>query len=141
MSDPLLTPPLPVPDADSEGYWQATRDGRLALCRCQVCGTWMHPPLERCRYCDGKNAFEEVSGQGTVFSFIVVRHQAVPGHQVPYVVGVIELAEQPGLRLSAIIDADPAAVTVGAAVRARIVAVGESGFRAPEFTLATGLGG
>ncbi len=133
--DPLLSPPLPVPDPDSAGYWQATREGRLALCRCQECRRWLHPALERCRHCDGKTDFEEASGQGTVFSFIVVRHQAVPGHRVPYVVGIIELAEQPGLHLSAIVDADPAAVTVGAPVRARLVEVGTSGLRAPEFTL------
>jgi uncharacterized protein len=132
---PALSPPLPRPDPDSEGYWRATRDGRLAVCRCLECRTWQHPALERCRYCDGRTGFEEVSGRGTVFSFIVVRHPMIPGRAVPYIVGIIELAEQPGLHLSAIIDADPDTVTVGAAATARLADLGDSDFRAPEFTL------
>jgi len=130
-----LSPPIPVPDADSEGYWAAARAGTLAICRCVECKTWMVPPLERCRYCNGRTAFEEVSGRGVIFSYIVVRHQAVPGHQVPYVVGIVELTEQAGLRLSGVIQADPAAVSIGAPVRATMVDVGTSGFRAPEFLL------
>jgi uncharacterized OB-fold protein len=96
----------------------------------------MHPPLERCRRCGGPTAFEPVSGRGRVFSFIVVRHQAVPGHQVPYVVALVELEEQPGLRVTSVLQAEPDAVTVGAPVEVRLAPVGESGFRTPEFKLA-----
>jgi len=53
----------------------------------------------------------------------------------PYVIGIIELVEQPGLRISAIINADPAAVRIGQQVTMRVVDVGDSGFRVPEFVL------
>lgn len=124
--------PVPVPDVDSAGYWEGARAGRLMLCRADQTGEWIHPPQELSSS-GGPTHFEEVSGRGTIFSFIVVRQATVPGHQEPYVVGVIELDEQSGLRLAGIINADPEIVEIGAAVRARLAEIGSSGFRAPEF--------
>jgi uncharacterized OB-fold protein len=135
VTDALLLPPVPVPDADSAAYWESLRQGTLGVCRCTVCRTRMHPPLEACRSCGAPTAIEPVSGSGTVFSFIVVRHQTIPGHAPPYVVAVIELDEQPGLRMTGVIDADPEAVAVGLPVRARIDEIGDTGFAAPTFEL------
>src|SRR5690606_39511824 len=61
----------------------------------------MHPPLERCRECGNPTAFEDVAGTGVIYSFIVQRQPLVAGYvdQVPYVVALVELDEQPGLRL------------------------------------------
>jgi hypothetical protein len=53
----------------------------------------------------------------------------------PYVVGLVELAEQPGLRINAVIDADPADVRIGQPVQLRIVGLGESVYRIPEFVI------
>jgi uncharacterized OB-fold protein len=78
-------------------------------------------------------AFEPVRGDATVYSFIVVRHPAVPGRELPYVVGLVELPEQRGLRMTAIVDADPHTVTIGMPVHARMVRVGDSDEWAPEF--------
>jgi len=135
VSDALLLPPVPLPDADSEAYWESLRAGTFAISRCSACRTWMHPPLEACRRCGAPTALESVSGKGNVFSFIVVRHPAVPGHAPPYVIAVIELAEQPGLRLTGIVDADPKAVTIGAPVQATVAEIGDSGMFAPRFQL------
>ena len=136
MTDTVrLLPPVPVVDTDSAGYWQALERGVFAICRCSACRLWMHPPLERCRRCGAETAFEGVSGRGTVFTYIVVRHPSVPGFVPPYVVALVELDEQPGLRLSAIVQADPAKVTIGAPVRAVIREIGRSGFSSPVFEL------
>jgi uncharacterized protein len=120
VTDLLGIPPQPVPDFDSEKFWESTAEGRLALCRCQACGCWLQPPLERCRRCAGETAFEEVSGQGSVYSFIVVRQPSVPGYleDLPYVVAVVELPEQKNLRLPArLVDVEPEAVRVGIPVQ------------------------
>jgi uncharacterized OB-fold protein len=130
-----LLQPIPVPDPDSEPFWEGLKNGKLMLCRCDDTGRWIHPPLERSRYTGGPVHFEEVSGDGTIFSYIVARQALVPGRKPPYVIGIIELAEQPGLRLNAIIAADPAEVRIGQAVRMRIVDLGDSGYRVPEFVL------
>ena len=130
-------PPQPVPDADSRGHWEATAEGRLALRRCQECGWWAHPPLERCRRCAGLTAYEAVGGEGTLHSFTVIHRAAVPGFgdQVPYVVGLVDLDEQGGLRLAARIEGVGAGqVHVGQRVRARIVAHPGGEFHVPVFS-------
>ena len=105
MTNPALAAPVPVPDPDTAPYWEGLKVGKLMLCRCDDTGKWIHPPLERSRYTGGPVHFEEVSGDGTVFSYIVVRQALVPGRVPPYVVGLVELVEQPGLRINAVIDA------------------------------------
>jgi uncharacterized OB-fold protein len=135
MTDPLLVPPIPVPDPDTAPYWEGLMNGKLTLCRCDDTGKWIHPPLERSRFTGGSVHFEEVSGEGTVFSYIVVRQALVPGRTPPYVVGLVELVEQPGLRINAVIDCDPADVRIDQRVELRIADLGESGFRIPEFVL------
>jgi len=131
-----LVPPVPVPDPDTAPFWEGLKEGKLMLCRCDDTGKWIHPPLERSRFTGGPVHFEQVSGEGTIFSYIVVRQPLVPGRIPPYVIGIVELAEQPGLRINAIIAADPAEVRIGQPVRMRVVDLGDTGFRVPEFIVA-----
>jgi uncharacterized OB-fold protein len=129
-------PPQPLPDPDSQGFWQATADGRLALCRCQECHLWLQPPLERCRACGGATAFEPVSGRGRLYSFIVVHQPAVPGYRdkLPYIVGLVELAEQSGLRLPGRIEGVEASkLADGSPLRVEIVDHPGGPYRVPIF--------
>ena len=69
----------------------------------------------------------------------MVRHPAVPGYleDLPYVVAIVDLDEQEGLRLPGrLLDADPARVDVGRAVRAEIVDLPGGDFRVAAFRLA-----
>lgn len=80
--------------------------------------------LERCRACTGEIAFAPIAGTGRLRSFIVVRHGAVPGYlnAIPYVVGLVELDDQPGLRLiGRVLDVRPAELDCGALVRADVI--------------------
>jgi uncharacterized protein len=116
VADP--PPPRPTPDVDSAPYWAAARDGRFALCRCTSCRQWLQPPLERCRYCAAATSFEEASGTGTIYSFIVIRHPSVPAfvRRLPYVVALVDLDE--GVRLPGrIVGMDPEVVQVGLRVQ------------------------
>jgi uncharacterized OB-fold protein len=130
-------PPQPVPDCDTQGFWDATAAGNLALCRCVECGTWMHPPLERCRACGGPTRFDPVAGTGTVYSFIVLHRESVPGQGPgPHVLAEIDLDGVLGVRLTGrVVGVDPADVKVGARVSARIVDVPGGPFRQPEFVV------
>jgi uncharacterized OB-fold protein len=135
VSDLAALTPQPLPDPDTQAFWDSLQAGTFGICRCQQCGLWMHPPLERCRACAGPVVVAPVSGAGTVFSFIVVRQGTVPGRLPPYVVATVELAEQPGLHLIAVVDADPARMRVGASVHARVVPLPGGEFCVPEFEL------
>jgi uncharacterized OB-fold protein len=129
-------PPQPVPDVDTEGFWAATADGRLALCRCAACGLWLQPPMERCRRCAAPTAYEDVAGTGTVYSFIVQRQPSVVGYldALPYVVALVELDEQRGLRLpSRLVGVEAEAVHVGMRVRAELVDLPGGDYKIPVF--------
>lgn len=136
VDEGFALPPQPLPDPDTRGFWQATAAGRLALCRCRECGLWLQPPLERCRRCAGPTRFEPVSGEGRVFSFIVTRHPCCPGYldRLPYVVALVELDEQPGLRLAArLVGVRPEDARVGQRVRAGLEDLPGGDFRVPVF--------
>lgn len=135
MNEATLYPPQPLPDADTAGFWEATAEGRLAMCRCQDCGLWHQPPLERCRRCAGPTAFDDVAGTGTVATFIVQRQAAVAGYlDGPYTVGLVELDEQTGLRLPArIVGIEPEDVRCGLRVRAEIVDLPGGSYKVPVF--------
>jgi uncharacterized protein len=135
-ADMLGVPPQPAPDADTQGFWDATANGELAICRCRSCRLWLQPPLERCRACAGETAFERVSGAGEVYTFIVVRQPSVPGYldDLPYVVAVVELDEQTGLRLPGRLEGvEPGEVRVGMRVRAELVPLAGGDFTVPVF--------
>ncbi len=61
-----------------------------------------------------------MSGRGTVFTFTVCHQQFNPSVPTPFVVALIELAEQAGLRLTAnVVGCDPEAVYSGMPVEVR----------------------
>jgi uncharacterized OB-fold protein len=129
-------PPQPAPDVDSEPFWAAAADGRLALCRCTECRRWLQPPLERCRHCEAATTFEPVAGTGTVYSFIVQRQASVVGYldRLPYVVALVELDEQSGLRLpSRLVGVEPDDVTVGMRVAVEFADLPGGDYTVPVF--------
>ena len=64
---------LPQPDRITEGYWDALREHRLVLQRCGGCETFQHPPDRTCRFCPGEDmTWEEVSGKGTLYTYVIV---------------------------------------------------------------------
>ena len=129
-------PPQPMIDVDSEGFWRAAREGRVALCRCRECRRWIQPPLERCPSCAGQTAFEDAAGTGEIYSFIVVHHPSVPAFaaDLPYVIALVSLDE--GVRLPGrLLDERGAGVQVGQRVRAEIIDVPGANERVVAFRL------
>jgi uncharacterized OB-fold protein len=90
----------------------------LAARRCAGCSRLaVAAPTEPCPHCGalGGDSFP-VSGQGRLISWTVIRiAPARYAAEVPYTVGVLELAE--GMRLTARVTGDPEALRAGQAVR------------------------
>jgi len=129
-----LRPP-PQPDEITRFYWEAAAEGRLVLQRCEACSRFQYPPELVCTYCQHEG-FEptEVSGQATLYSFAIVERAFHAGfvNQVPYVLAMVELAEQPGLRmLTNILDADPEELAIGMELELCFDAIGEQ--QLPQF--------
>jgi succinate dehydrogenase/fumarate reductase flavoprotein subunit/uncharacterized OB-fold protein len=102
----------PARSSDTAFFWEALDEGRLTAQRCSSCSALRHPPGPACPRCHSL-AWEvaELSGRGTVYSFIVQHHPLPPGFTQPAVVGLIELEE--GLRMVSNILAAPEAITIG----------------------------
>jgi hypothetical protein len=99
MSD-LVPKPKPRPAPESLPYWQAARDHRLALPKCEDCQKFWFPPSRTCPHCLSTNfSFQNVSGKGKIFSFVTFHRVYRPAftNDVPYVVALIELDEGPRL--------------------------------------------
>jgi uncharacterized OB-fold protein len=111
---PRLTP-------DNEHFWTGGAEGELRFLRCGACGEWVHPPSPICPRCLGRSlAPEAVSGRGVVHTFTVNHQPWYPGLDPPYVIAIVELPEQAGLRLTTnLVGVEPDAVGIG--MRLRVV--------------------
>ena len=107
---------LPSLEGPTAFFWTSGPDGRLRFLGCS-CGYLIHPPAPFCPSCGERElAPSPVSGRGTLYSF-TINHQPWDGTADPYVIGLVELPEQLGLRLlTNIIDIDPADVRIGMAL-------------------------
>lgn len=114
-------PPLPELHFENVPFWTGGSKGELLVARCRPCGLWIHPPLPRCPVCRvAEVAAEPVSGRGRVHTFTVNRHAWFPGQSVPYVLAIVELAEQPGLRVTTrLVGIGPEEAGIGLPVRVR----------------------
>ena len=91
---------LPALTPDTAPFWQGGAQGVLRIHHCSACIRWFHPPGPICPRCGSfEVAPRAASGRGKVLSF-TVNHQAWTAElKAPYVVAIVELAEQAGLRL------------------------------------------
>ena len=112
--------PVPLPNQANRFYWDAAREHRLVLQRCDSCHLFQYPPDVVCVHCQSLAMTPtQVSGTGTLYSFATVERAFHPGFadKLPYVVGLVELDEQPGLRmLTNIVDSSAHELSVGMAL-------------------------
>ncbi|MCZ7526239.1 MAG: OB-fold domain-containing protein [Acidimicrobiia bacterium] len=127
MSSELLLPDLD--DEDTAPFWEATARGVLAIQACGSCGRLRMPPRPMCPHCRSLEArWQEVSGRGTVWSFVVPHPPLLPAYAelAPYNVIVVALDDDPAIRLvgnllasadGGIDEVDPATIEIGEPVR------------------------
>lgn len=90
----------PLVTDENRHYWQGGAEGELRFQACRACDHFLHPPAPVCPECLGREIeVRASSGRGVVHTFTVNHHPWVPGFDPPYVVAIVELADQPGLRL------------------------------------------
>ncbi len=94
---PRVTPPL---TDDNREFWTSGARGELRLPRCAACDRWIFPPTLHCADCGGPAVYAPLSGRGRVFTFTVNHHRFHPEVPVPYVIAIVELVEQDGLRFT-----------------------------------------
>jgi uncharacterized protein len=116
---------LPRLDDRNRPFWTGGREGKLLILRHRGTGRWVHPP-ERVALDADHLTPQPVSGKGSIFTFTVNHHRYHPDVPVPYVIALVELDEQVGLRLPAnIVNCPTEQVHIGMRVRVRFEDHGE----------------
>ena len=116
-------------DPAARPFWEGTARGELLIQTCADCGTMRMPPRPMCFACRSiRVSWTKASGRGRVWSFVVAHPPLLPAYAefAPYNVIVVELAEDPALRMvgnlvtstdGPINQVAPATITIGMPVR------------------------
>ena len=92
---------LPQLTPENEHYWKGGARGELTFLRCGACGTYIHPPSPLCPECLSKQlAPAAVSGRARLLTWTVNHHPWIPGFEPPYLIAIVEIEEQRGLRIT-----------------------------------------
>lgn len=108
----MTAPGFPLPETDWEPtapFWAAAAERRLSLPRCDACGRLVWYPDGACRRCGATEmTWVDLTGRGTLFSWVVVRQVFLPQYDPPYVTALIAVDEDPDVRLATrLVDVDP----------------------------------
>ena len=115
---PKITPPVPQPESDF--YWEKCKEGELWLRHCKSCDKTYFYPRDLCPMCFSRNTdWIKTDGKGTLHTFAIVHRGPTPAFRdkAPYVTAVVEL--QGGARMPTNlveIDPDPAVIKCGMAL-------------------------
>lgn len=110
---------LPRLTAETAPFWHGGSAGILNIHHCGSCNRYFHPPAPVCPTCWSLEVGPRaVSGRGTVMTYTVNYQVWHPDLQVPYVIAIIELEEQAGLRITSnVIGVLPEQMAVSMPVR------------------------
>ena len=114
MSTPSKRP-LPMLTDSNRFFWTSGSDGRLRFLRCTACLNYIHPPVPVCDKClSMEQEVVVVSGRATLAAVTVNHQMWIPTIEPPYVIGIVEIQEQPSVRLTTnIVGCDAADVHIG----------------------------
>ncbi|GGP36452.1 Zn-ribbon domain-containing OB-fold protein [Streptomyces melanogenes] len=102
----------PVTDDDGAPFWEYAARGELRVQACAApdCGRLRFPPRPCCPHCQSFDSeWRRMSGRGRIWSYVFPHPPLLPEYaaQAPYNAVVVELAEDPLIRLVGNVVADP----------------------------------
>lgn len=114
---PRTLPPL---DDTTRPFWTSGADGVLRIPHCPPCAQFVLPPRDGCADCGAELELVAVSGDATLFTHTVAYQQFHPAVPTPFVIAVVELPEQPDLRMvTNVVDCEPDALVAGIPLKVR----------------------
>lgn len=105
--------PIPMPVPTTQPFWDATREHRLLLQRCDA-GHVFYYARTHCPEClSNELEWIEASGKGRLYSYTVARRPQSPefADDVPYIIAAVTLEEGPRMT-SLLVEADPEHVQI-----------------------------
>jgi len=116
--DATLQRPIRAPDItiESKPFWDAAREGRFLLKRCQACGKAHWYPRAICPFCfSDRTEWVESPGEGVVYTFSIMRRSP----SGPYGIGYVTLYEGVSL-LTNFVDVRPEDLRIGLRVKVKL---------------------
>lgn len=113
----MNTRPVPLPDPETQPFWDAAAEGVLKVQQCQECANHVFYPRLVCPECLSEALiWKPVSGRARIYSLTVV-HRAAPAFRddLPFVVALVDLEEGPRM-MTRILTENPDEPRIGDAV-------------------------
>ena len=97
----------PLPNPDSQPYWDGLKERRLMLQRCSDCGTVRHYPRPVCDQClSMETDWVEASRKGSVHSWSVSHHAFHPSFKATLPMTYVTVDLEEGVRLIGVYKGD-----------------------------------
>ena len=105
--------PTPQGNPESQPFWDAAKDGKFMIKRCNACGEAHYFPRSLCPLCfSDDTVWEESSGEGEIYTYSLMRKSPTG----PYAIGWVTLKEGPSLQTN-FVDCDLHALKIGQKVK------------------------
>ena len=102
----------PVPNLETKAFWDAAAEGKLMVGKCDACGAVHYYPRAFCPVCfSDKTRLQQVSGNGTIYTYSVMRRAPVP-----YAIAYVTLQEGVSM-MTNVVDCDLDKIRIGQAVK------------------------
>ena len=134
-----------IPDYDTQEWWDATKEGRLLVRGCNVCGhRWWPPNVPGCANCGELEhlGYVESKGGGNVHTFIVIMQPIIAPflEAVPYISAMIDLDDIKNVdgnpvRLQGVIDEGEDKVGINSKVELYFEQISDDGKKVPRWRL------
>ncbi|MCH9671753.1 MAG: OB-fold domain-containing protein [Gammaproteobacteria bacterium] len=129
--------PQPIlPEPNTDAYWEGIKQGELRYQTCNDCNGIVFTPRMHCTSCFSKNLKWNVSkGEGTVYTFSVVRQNRVPAfiELGAYSVAFIDLDEGFRMMSSVVVDQPTTDIHIGQRVKVEFEVQDEGEYPIPVF--------
>lgn len=107
--------PAPAVTIESQPFWEAAKEGRFLIKRCNGCGKAHWYPRALCPFCfSAETVWEESPGEGVIYTYSVM-HRSPSG---PYAIGYVTLNEGPAV-LTNFVDVAPDGLSIGQKVKVK----------------------
>ena len=112
--------PAPIPQPESDFYWEKCKEKELWLRHCKACDQAYFYPRDICPNCFSRDTdWIQSSGKGILHTFCIVHRGPTPAFRdmAPYVIGIVEL-ESGARKPTNLVEVEPdtGAVKVGMAL-------------------------
>ncbi len=110
---------------ENEPFWTAIDEGKLLIGKCSACGQFHYYPRPHCPRCWSDDVeWVEASGAATLYTWSVIFTNDLPPwpSRVPYIAGVVELAEGPRM-MTHIVGAEGDDLSIGMSLEMEFVAL------------------